>query len=262
MSQNTNKPILSFPYHDPAGKFNDYIRQSLPRLKEIFSHICISATPSTYEINKEFVDFLEKEGCLVYRNVENSSIGDHYRNALQLAVDIEGDNKIFFSFIDRLVYILNTDVLDQFTEDMQTNFIDVVLYERSEKAWQTHPANYREIEQTVNKLGSFLIGEEVELGTCGFSIYSDIARQILPQSIADSYSAGTEWILLIYLLGIKPAIIKVDWLSWEDPFVEKISPQQLKVEREQDRNEYIKRLEMNIPFINLLVQKRFYGLLK
>jgi len=262
MTQNNKTHILAITHHDPTGKFNNYIKNSLSKLQEIFTHICISTTPPTIEKNGEFLNFLEKSGCIVYKNEIDSNIGDHYRNSLKTACDIDGNNKIFFGFIDRILFALNNGYSTQFIEDINNSATDMVLFERSEKAWQTHPVNYRNIEQTVNKLGSFLVGKEVELATCGFSTYSNIAKKILEQSKADSYSAGAEWILIAFLLGFKPTIKKVDWLSWEDPYIENIPLEQLKSMKETDKYEFIKRLEMNIPFIDLLVQKRFYDLLK
>ena len=259
--QKIKNMILAFPHHDPKGKFNDLIKKSLSQLKSLFSCICISATPSTIETNGEFIKFLEHEGCEIYKNAANSNIGDHYRNALTQALTVKDDDKVFFGFIDRVLFALNTDFNEKFVADMKEDFNELVLFERTDAAYQTHPKNYREIEQTVNKLGGYLIGEERELATCGFLIKSELARKILTQSTADSYSAGAEWILLAYLFGIKPTIKKVDWLSWEDPFIENIPAEKLKADRENQKNEYLKRLEMNLPFINLLVEKRFQGLL-
>jgi hypothetical protein len=260
--QKIKNMIVAFPYHDPNGKFNELIKKSLAKLQTIFSHICISATSSTIEKNGEFIKFLEHEGCLIYKNAVKSNIGDHYRNALTRALTVKDDDKIFFGFVDRVLFALNTDFAEKFVVDMKDDFNDLVLFERTEAAYQTHPRNYREIEQTVNKLGSYLIGEERELATCGFLIKSELARKILTQSTADSYSAGAEWLLLAYSFGIKPTIKKVDWLSWEDPFIDNMPAEKLKADRENQKDEYIKRLEMNLPFINLLVEKRFHDLLK
>jgi hypothetical protein len=82
----TNKTIFAFPYHDPQGKFNHLIEKHLSDFNNIFSKICVSATPVTIEKNTNFIKKLEQTGFNIFKNPVNSNIGDHYRNALATAV--------------------------------------------------------------------------------------------------------------------------------------------------------------------------------
>jgi hypothetical protein len=252
--------IFTFPYHDPNGKYNQKFRMALPQMKEHFSRICLSTTPSTLEKNGDFLNFLVSEGCLVFRNVEGSKIGDHYRNSLKVAVEKADGNQIYFGFIDRTLYAINSEYSSEFWQDMQQDFSPMILFERSELAWSRHPDNYREIEQVTNRLGRYLVGKEIELASCGIGLTAELAGRLMEMSTEESYSAGTEWIFCAQLLGEKPIIKKTDWLSWEDPYIDGVDAAQLKSVRENDPLENIKRLEMNIPIINLLTQKRFYPL--
>ncbi len=255
-------PILAFPYHDPDGKYNDLFKKTLPELKQIFSKIYISATPMTISKNKAFVSILEKSGCIVYKNNKNANIGDHYRNALRIASNSKNCNKIFFGFIDRILFILNTGLKNQFIKDITKDSGNLTLYERTEKAWKTYPKNYKKIEQMVNKLGKILFGREIELATCGFIISSDLAKNVLNKSVSNYYDICTEWILLAHLYSIKIKTKKVDWLAWEDPFIEDVNSDKLKILWENDQEKNKKRIEMNTPFINILLEKRFNTLLK
>lgn len=257
MTQNNSDLIFAFPYHDPKGIYNDLFIRSISLIKKTFKTICVSVTEPTILNNAKMLAILEKEGFHIFKNTKDSNIGDHYRNALKTAANLSRDNKIYFGFIDRTLFALNTNFCSEFLKNINENFSEMVLLERSKKAWETHPKNYREIEQITNRLASYVIGKEVELGTCGFLIRSNVAKKILEESFAESYSAAAEWILLAYLFKISPIIKKTDWLSWEDPFIENVDAKELKIQRENQKGENQKRLGMNIPFINLLAQERF-----
>lgn len=259
-TQLMNKLILAFPYHDPEGINNELFQKTLPILKEIFSDICIGATPPTVVHNALFLEWLEKEGCLIVRNEEDTNVGDHYRSALRIASDAGNGEAthICYGFLDRILFALNTEHVHEFIQDiLDSTRRSITLFERSGAAWNSHPANYAGIEQALNKMGAYLIGHEVELGTCGFCMEKSLAEKIIAQSTATSFSAATEWILLSYLLGYSPFQKKCDWLIWEDPFIEKKDPAGLKKEREQDVTETVKRLKMNAGFLQILQDDRF-----
>ncbi len=252
-----NKPILAFPYHDPDGWNNLLLKSTLPLLKELFSEICISATPATVESNSEFLTWLESQGCFVWRNEKGTTVGDHYRHALHVAVQ-KDQSHIMFVMIDRLLFALNTEHKQECVQHVgEVLKHDVMLLERTERAWSTHPQNYREIEQAANQMGRYILGKEVELGSCGMSFSSEIARRILDDSVGTTFSAGAEWILLFFLWNYDPYIQKCDWLTWEDPFIEKKSATELKLQREADPHEVLKRIHMNADFVALLKEERF-----
>lgn len=262
-TQLMNKLILAFPYHDPEGINNELFQKTLPILKEIFSDICIGATPPTVAHNALFLKWLEREGCLVVRNAESTNVGDHYRSALRAALNTDNEKvtHIFYGFLDRILFALNTEHAHEFKEDILASLQrSITLFERSEAAWSSHPANYAGIEQALNRMGSYLIGHEVELGTCGLCMEKQLAEKIIAQSTATSFSAATEWILLSYLLGCGPFQKKCNWLIWEDPFIEGKDPVALKREREEDVHETMKRLKMNAGFLQILQEDRFKAL--
>ena len=252
-----SKPVLTFPYHDPHGSNNLLLEKTLPVLQELFATICISATPASVEGNDHFLQFLESEGCKIHRNEEGTRVGDHYRNAVRLAVQ-HGESHVFFAMIDRLLFALNTGHAEECAVHIQeADQREITLYERTEYAWSIHPENYREIEQAANQMGKYVLGKEIELGTCGMSFSYQIATQILAESVAPSFSAGTEWILLFFLWGYDPYRKQCDWLAWEDPFIEGKDAILLKHEREQDPQEVMKRIRMNADFVELLNSDRF-----
>jgi hypothetical protein len=50
--------ILTFPYHDPEGKFNHVFQRQLETLKSTFDAICVSAISPTPTDNSDFVQYL------------------------------------------------------------------------------------------------------------------------------------------------------------------------------------------------------------
>ena len=254
--------ILTFPYHDPSGTYNEVFRRQLPELQNAFSALCVSATAPTADQNAAFVEELERAGCLVTRHQPDSMLGDHLREALRLAVRAsEGDSGIYFGFIDRILYAFESEWKMRFLADLEAcRELSLVTFERTPYAWATHPDNYREIEQMVSCLGKWLLGTNIEFGLCGLSLQAQTAETLLAHSTSPSMEILGEWILLAAQHGIPIATKRVDWVLWEDPYWEGVPHEQLKTEREQSAAETIRRIRMNAPFMLLLTEERFRGI--
>lgn len=256
------KPIFATPHHDPKGIYNPLLLERAVDLKAIFSQVCFGVTPETFLCNSSGLNLLKKEGFSFFVNSDPSSIGDHFRSALSLAVESDSSSSIFFGFIDRVLFSLSVHHRSEFIESMQKDFNQFTCYHRTDEAWLTHPKNYRQIEQATNQMVSILTGDIYEMGMCGLMIPLEYAKLALSNSIESDFSVLPEWILTLLLNQKKPKIKPVNWTSWEDPFILNEDPQSLKKERENDINEYKRRFDMNIKFIELLKQERFYPLLK
>jgi hypothetical protein len=254
--------ICAFPYHDPDGIYNQVFERQLDHLKTAFDSICISASPPTLASNTAFVDYLGQQGCHLFANQPGSMLGDHFRQALRLAVSHTGDRQpVFFGFIDRILFVLETHWKEHFLQDLKECATrECVLFERSAFAWDTHPANYREMEQMVSRAGEWLYGESIELGLCGLILSATAARVIVDQSISPSVEVLAEWVLLAMKNNIPITAKKVDWVLWEDPYWEGIAPEILKQQREQSREETTKRITMNAPFLLVMAEERFRNL--
>lgn len=138
--------ILTFPYHDPGGTYNEVFGRQLPELRNAFSALCISATAPTAEQNAAFVGELERAGCLVTRHEPGTMLGAHFREALRLAALASGaESGIYFGFIDRILYALESKWKAPFLADLEAcQPLPLVTFERTPYAWSTHPDNYRE----------------------------------------------------------------------------------------------------------------------
>lgn len=254
--------ILTFPYHDPTGKYNEVFERNIETLTKHFSKILISATPGTLEKNSSFVKILEKNDFVIFNNNKDSTIGDHFRNALKIAVEnSKNEEKILYSFIDRILYILESNLCDSFLKDIQENKSDeFVIFERSQTAWSTHPQNYQYIENTVSKFFKMISGRLIELNPCAIITNKKIAKTALDQSINQTWAVIGEWILSSIKSGVDITTKKVNWLAWEDPFWEKSDLKNYKIQVEGNREETIKRIKSNLPFMALLVEERFNNL--
>jgi hypothetical protein len=251
--------IFTFPYHDPDGKFNEPLEARLDDLQAAFDEICISVTPATTEYNHEFLQYLEMSGCTLFHNQSGSLLGDHFRAALHLAAP--RGQPIFYGFIDRVLFAMDTDWKQRFLEDLdQYEMRPFTIYDRSQSAWDTHPANYCEIEHMVSRACEWLFGEYLELGLCAFTVSARTADTIARQSTCPAIEVLGEWVLLAVANDIPITAKKVDWLLWEDPHWEGLDPSEFKQARERSRQETAKRINMMAPFMLMMAEDRFRNL--
>jgi hypothetical protein len=254
--------IYSFPHHDPDGRFNEPFSRLLDDIMAAFDQVCIGVSPSTAEHNGAFVRHLGERGCGLAYNGPGSPPGDHFRSALRLAaLRAQCAECIFYGMIDRVLYAMDTHWKQTFLHDLAAHQDrPFVIYDRTPTAWDTHPANYREIEHMVSRAGKWLYGEYLELGLCAITLGAEVAQDIVEQSVGRSFEVLGEFVLLAIANDIPIAIKAVDWLPWEDPYWEGIDPQVFRRIREESRDETAKRINMMAPFMLMLAEERFRDL--
>lgn len=256
--------ILAFPYHDPQGACNAALRRHLDRLKSFFEVICVGATPPTIAHNASFVADLRAAGCLIAENGPETTIGDHSRSALRLALDraavehAAAEQPIAFLFLDRFLYAMETEHREPFLADL-ARYQDqaCLVFERTPAAWQTHPVNYKEVEGMTTRLGELLFGSTVDWCPCALILSAPIALGIVEQSVNSTYAVWAEWLLLAARQGAPIASTEVDWLAWEDPFWSQTEVEELKRAQENDPLQVVKRIQMHAPIALLMAEPRF-----
>jgi hypothetical protein len=252
--------VLTFPYYDPDGRYNRAFRRQLAALQSAFDAVCVSVAPPTRKDNAGFVRYLEAQGCAVFDNPTEATIGDQSRQALRLALQYTGQ-PIFFSFLDRILFALETEWRWSFLQDLKVyQTAEFLVFERSQAAWDTHPSNYREIEQTVVRMFELLCGRSIELMPCALILSHDAASAILSQSTSPHHEVWAEWMLLAMKNGIPITTRKVDWLAWEHPYWEGVDSAELKRRHEASPDEVVKRIRMNVPVALMLTEERFRAL--
>jgi hypothetical protein len=249
--------VLTFPYYDPDGQYNCAFQHQLGALQSAFDVVCVSVAPPTGEDNADFVRYLEAQGCAVFGNPTGATIGDQSRRALRLALQ-HTEQPIFFGFLDRILFALEIEWRRLFLQDLKVyETAEFLVFERSQAAWDTHPSNYREIEQMVVRMFELLCGRSIELMPCALILSHDAASAIVGQSTSPSHEVWAEWMLLAMKNGIPITTRKVDWLAWEHPYWEGIHPTELRRSREDNPDEVIKRIKMNVPVALMLTEERF-----
>lgn len=252
--------ILTFPYYDPDGQYNRSFQRQLAVLQSAFDAVCVSVVSPTGGDNADFVRYLKAQGCAVFDNPAGATIGDQSREALRLALE-HTDQPIFFGFLDRILFALETEWRRLFLQDIKVYCTaEFLVFERSQAAWNTHPSNYREIEHMVSRMFELLCGRSIELMPCALLMSHDAASVIASQSTSPHHEVWAEWALLAMKNGIPITTRKVDWLAWEHPYWAGINPGELKHDRESSPDEVIKRIKMNVPVASMLTEERFRNL--
>ncbi len=214
------KLVLVVPYHDPEKIYFDLLIKSLPELMRIFNGVCISITPSTADRYPFIAETLQKIGCFVLVNKKGSVIADHYVNALGAYLKYINNGIVYFGFIDRILFALETRHKKSFIKDITKKYhSDVMIFSRSQKAWKTHPKDYYASEKIVEDIGYSFLGKRFDWAWCGALLSQRAVRIILSKkSRINDFSIEAEWILSCYQKGCSIESKKVDWLAWEDPF--------------------------------------------
>lgn len=243
------------PMNDPNGVMFPHLEAITPQLKDIFDRAFVSVTAVTQKVQPDYMAWLAADDFFQAVYHENDvPVGDDfmalYANA---AVSCHPDQVLHLCFIDRVAFALQTNHQQAFVSDIQAVQPEntPLIFQRSVRAWDTHPQNYRKMEQIVTEVGELLFKRTLDFGWCHLAIQAGELLSILPHIKNRDLSMIAEFTLV---LKDKVQMKDVDWLSWEDPFIYTRDPQQMKAEREQSLAETHKRLAYAIPMLNLLAE--------
>lgn len=248
-------PAIVLPFHDPDGLMFSHLQKITPQLKNVFAYAFVSISPETRQTQARYINWLERDQFFkVNFNQPNTLPGEHYLSGYKNAVATGSPAQILhLCDVDRVAFALQSKYKDQFIADIRAvnNEQVPLLFQRSETAWNTHPQNYREIEQIATKVGEILFNKSLDFAWCHLAIQVQQLRQILPRIRKYDFSILAE---IILLLKDQIKTKNVDWLAWEDPFIYSRDPDQLKKERENSRQESRKRLGYLMPVLQLSLE--------
>jgi hypothetical protein len=249
------KSVLVLPVHDPQGILFSYLRQIRPQLTGLFEHAFISVSPQTGQEQTTAIHTLQQDPFFsVTFNRSGSTVGEHYMVGYQSALaDCQPQTLLHLCDLDKLCYVLLRDHCQTYTEDVAwANRQKLpVLFQRSNAAWDTFPANYREIETFAIRLGEMIFNRYIDFAWSYMVIDAATLAALLPTIASDGFS-----LLLKILLQLKGNFLTkdVDWLSWEDPFILGRNAEELRHERETSLDECAKRLSYTLPNLQLLYE--------
>lgn len=241
--------------NDPSGVMFPHLEAITPQLKHIFDRAFVSVTAVTQKVQPNYMTWLAADDFFQAIYPESDMPFGDYFLALyaHAAASCHPDQILHLCFIDRVAFALQTNHQQAFAKDIQETQSEntPLIFQRSIRAWDTHPQNYRKIEHIVTEVGELLYKKTLDFVWCHIAIQASELEAILPQITSHDLSVIAEFTLV---LKDKVRMKDVDWLSWEDPFIYARDPQQMKAEREQSLAETHKRLAYAIPMLNLLAE--------
>lgn len=249
------RPALVMPFHDPEGIMLPHLEAILPVLKTHFEQAFLTITEATERLKPENVSFLREQGFFrMYPIASESPIGNHfaylYRHA---AMDAHAEQILHLCYLDRLAFALRMTYREQFLADIGS--IDQehlpLIFQRSEKAWASHPRNYFELEGFVTAIGQNLFNRTLDYGWCHFVIQAEQLRELMPKVKNPDLSMVAEMILHTQE-NIHTR--EVDWLAREDPFIHSRVAEEFKVERENSLEEMQKRVSYVMPMVETMIK--------
>jgi hypothetical protein len=248
------KPALAFPFNDPDGTLFPHLQAILPDLKAHFERAYISPPPST----QKHVDILRQlqadDFFTIFLTDRELQIGEDFTFLYQRAADAAPPGQIIhLCYLDRMAFALEGEHRNAFLADVDSlSLQDVpVIFQRSSKAWATHPQNYHRLEGMVTVVGNNLFGRELDYAWCHIAVPAKILREVMPLVRNPDLSVVAE---MIFYMREEIHTRDVDWLAWEDPFIFSRDAAELKQERENNLEETNKRLRYVLPMIETLTR--------
>ena len=248
------KPAIAFPYNDPDGTLLPHLQAILPDLKNHFDRAYVAPPPSTRKLLQQSHPILTDDFFTVFPVEQEKRIGENFAYIYQRAAEVAPpDQAIHLCYLDRMSFALEGEYRESFLADVDSLSANdlPLIFQRSQIAWDTHPQNYRKLEGIVTTVGKNLFGKELDYGWCHIVVQAKQLRETMPLVKNPDLSMVAE--MIFYLQGnIKTC--DVDWLAWEDPFILKCDPVELKHERENSLTETNKRLNYVLPMIETLTR--------
>lgn len=249
-------PALVLPIHDPSGVLLAQLSTITPTIQQQFERVFLSISPRTAQLQKpQLMRVAEEPFFVINWNTPDSLPGDHYLAAYRSALaHVSPTHVLHLCDLDKLAAILQSHHRDEFLDDIAAThqLADPLLFQRSARAWSSYPRPYREIEHVAITLGQHAFGRYLDLAWSHMAIPAATLRQLLPRLRQRTFGLLAEMVLL---LREDLRTQEVDWLFWEDPFIEGRDPEELRRERELSRDETAKRLRANAPIIRLLLDQ-------
>jgi len=239
--------------NDATGVLFPHLEAITPLLKQCFAQTFVSVPLPTQRALPDYMIWLEADDFFEVILHENEvTIGDDFLILYAHAAAVSDPGQLLpLCFIDRVAYALQSEHRRAFMADVRAVKPEQtpLIFLRSESAWQTHPRNYREIEQMATTAGEWLFGKSLDFAWCHLAIQAGRLGELLPTIKRRDLSFFAEIVLVIRDEVVTKA---VDWLAWEDPFIASTDARILKGAREVDIEETAKRLAYVIPMLQLL----------
>ena len=246
------RPALVTPMHDGDGMMLRHLGRVTADLKRMFGRAILGITPRTQHLHPAAVAALAEDRFFRVVALPDAPVGVQFRALYaEAAQTCAARQALHLCFVDRVAFALQTEHREQFMADISgVRDADLpLIFDRSPAAWATHPSNYRELEGMVRWAGELALGRSLDFAWCHLVLCAGQLAAILPSVRRPDMSMVAE-----LALALQDALRsrEVDWLAWEDPFLEGRAPAVLKRERETSPAETRKRLDYVVPMLELI----------
>jgi hypothetical protein len=248
------RPALVFPFNDPEGRMFRHLQSILPDLKGHFEHAYLCPPLSTLKWVEHIRQLQADDFFTIFPVDEEMRIGEHFAYLFRRAADMAHlDQPLHLCFLDRLAFALEGQYRNSFLADVDSLAVSdlPLVFQRSKIAWETHPQNYRNLEEIVTTVGRSLFGRELDYAWCHIVVRAEQLQEIMPLVKNPDLSMVAE---MIFYLQNEIHTRDVDWLAWEDPFILSRDADEIKHERENSPEETRKRLSYVLPMIEILTK--------
>lgn len=209
--------VLVSPLHDPEGRLYTLIDEVGNQLLEVFDHhVFVSITPKTHP---SIIAELHAKGFKIHMLSEAAPdpLGDNYLQAIQMGVESRAEHMMLVDF-DRAIHWVKTfpDELKQVVRDLSETQ-GLVIFVRSERAFQTHPNVQQKTEEIINDMASFIAGQTVDIMSGAFGFDRELAQHILKIDHEHGYAIYAEFLKVALRDNFPVSSITVEGLEWETP---------------------------------------------
>lgn len=250
------KPVLVLPFNDAKGIVWWSFQPVIPLLKQAFAAVLVGVPADTALEQPEFMAAMRADPF--FGGVETPAgqlPGEYFLALYEWAARICSPGQVLhLAFPDRVAFALGGGFGETFLQNVSSlNSEDTpLLFARSEAAWATHPANYRQAEAMITAAGEMLFGKRLDFAWCHLAIQAGRLGNLLPTLTRRDMSLLAE---MVVCLIDDVQMREVDWLAWEDPFILRVDGAALKAEREGSAAQSRHRLRYAIPMMEVLLER-------
>ena len=196
--------------HDPQGNNIELVKKYAALLKNIYNEMLIAVSDKT---DKGLIDELSRNDFRI-KIIPKKGVAQARREVLKLG--LSSLNQYFhYCDFDRLL-----TWVDAYEDELRKTVNEIVKYDylilgRTERAFSTHPIEWRETEKISNKIFSLELGQEVDVtaGSCGISRN---CAQLIEMNSKDKMT-DAEWPMIAHRIGkMKIGYKPVEGLKYRD----------------------------------------------
>ena len=197
----TSQHAVVLPIHDPDGLIFHHLDRIAPLLKGHFLTAFLGVTAITNDRYPVQVNELARDDFFqLFVTPRDAHIGRQFKILYQQAASSSPPDQILhLCYPDRLAFALQDEFRDQFLMDITAITPDrtPIIFQRSPKAWETHPRNYYEIESFITTVSTRLLGKAIDFAWCHLALQAFQLTEVLANVKRHDLSMVAEMIIPI-----------------------------------------------------------------